>query len=112
MIYCLTRYSNYKVSNISARVVTRFVSESGADTDGCGETAETACRMMSQILAQLLAQKNYAPPDLILRLDEVWNKAIDDVAFLFSKQEYPGPDNDYCKLLYLPTKFREGNVFS
>ena len=62
--------------------------------------------MMRQILAQLLAQKNYAPLDLILRLDEVWNRAMDDVAFLFSKQEYPGPDNDYCKLLYLPVSGR------
>ena len=86
--------------NISARVISRFISESGVDTDGCGESAETPCRTMHPVFAQLLVEEKGAPPDLMRRIEEVWNKAIDEVAFLLSKQEYPGPDNDYCKLLY------------
>ena len=85
---------------ISGRVITRFVSESGVDTDGCGETAVTACRTMHPVFTQLLAQQAIVPPELRVRIDKVWNRAIDDLASLLSKQEYPGPDNSYCELLY------------
>ena len=56
---------------------------------------------MHQILTELLAQPTNVPPDLRRRIDEVWNDAINNVAFMLSKQEYPGPDNDYRKLLTL-----------
>ena len=82
-----------------APVITRFVSEAGTDTDVCGETAKTPCQTISRILAQLLDRQIDIPSDLKIRVDKVWNKAIDDVAFMLSKQEYPGPDNDYRKLL-------------
>ena len=62
-----------------ASVITRFVSESGADTDGCGETAKAACRTMHPVFTQLLNQPTNVPPDLIRRIDEVWAEAIDEV---------------------------------
>ena len=83
-----------------APVITLYISESGTDTDGCGKIAETACRTMSPVFAQLLAEQTVAPHDLKMSVDKVWNKAIDNVAFLLSKQEYPGPDYNYSKLLY------------
>ena len=53
---------------------------------------------MHPVFTQLLAQPANVPPHLMTRIDEVWNKTIDEVAVLLSKQEYPGPDDNYRKL--------------
>ena len=83
--------------NVFPATITRYVSESGADTDGCGETAETPCLTMHPVLAQLLAQQPVVPPDLRSNITEVWNRAIDDVKFMLNRQKYPGPE--FCKAL-------------
>ena len=56
---------------------------------------------MSPVFEQLLDQQTNIPPDLIRRIDEVWNEAIDEVAFLLTKQNYSGSDNDYRKFEYI-----------
>ena len=62
----------------SVYVFTRYITESGVDTDGCGESAETACRTMSPLLTQLLLQPKdkYIIHDPEVKLDEIWNKMI------------------------------------
>ena len=50
---------------------------------------------------QLLRHPTNVPPDLIGRIDEVWNRAIDDVIFLLNRQEYPGPDENCRKLIVI-----------
>ena len=80
-------------------VVDRFVSESGIDEDGCGETAETPCRTMSPVFAQMLAELPVINPDPITQLDDAWNKSsIYPTTLLSNWQSYWDPDSDNCKL--------------
>ena len=62
---------------ISAPVITRYVSDSGTDTDGCGQTDETACQTMRPVLTELSAQQTLVPAEIIARIDKVWKKFID-----------------------------------
>ena len=75
-----------------------FVSESGADTDGCGKTAETPCRTMSPVLAQLSTEQVLIPPDPVVKLDEVWYRMIYPTTLLSNWQTYWNPQNGDCKL--------------
>ena len=81
-----------------APVIIRYISESGTDIDGCGETAETPCWTMSPVLAQMLSHPAVEPPDEIMRLDNAWNKSIYPTALLSNWQAYWDPDSDDCKL--------------
>ena len=64
-------------------------------------TRHPARRCILYLSKPLAQQKGTFLQSLRMSVDKVWNKAIDNVAFLLSKQEYPGPDNKTTvELLY------------
>ena len=88
---------------VSVPAITRYVSETGADTDGCGETVETPCRTMHPVFAQLLAQPLLIPLNLSRRVAEVWNKSINYAADLETQaheENYDNSTHNHRKISY------------